>query len=91
MVRVGIIVPDFNAKAFSFSFSEFYIGHGEENIGKTFFDINHNNICLGQSPKATEIKTKINNWYLIKHRICITKETISKPKDNYTVGENICK
>ena len=33
----------------------------EENIGKTFSDINHTNICLGQSPKAIEIKTKINN------------------------------
>ena len=32
----------------------------EENIGKTFFDINHTNVFLGQSPKATEIKTKIN-------------------------------
>ena len=28
----------------------------EENIGKTFSDINHTNVFLGQSPKATEIK-----------------------------------
>ena len=32
----------------------------EENIGKTFSDINHTNVLLGQSPKAIEIKTKIN-------------------------------
>ena len=32
----------------------------EENIGKTFSDINHTNVFLGQSPKAIEIKTKIN-------------------------------
>ena len=32
----------------------------EENIGKTFFDINLVNIFSGQSPKATEIRAKIN-------------------------------
>ena len=30
----------------------------EENIGKTFSDMNHTNVFLSQSPKATEIKTK---------------------------------
>ena len=33
----------------------------KENIGKTFFDINRSNVFLGQSPKAVEIKAKINN------------------------------
>ena len=28
----------------------------EENIGKTFSDINHRNVFLGQSPKAKENK-----------------------------------
>ena len=32
----------------------------EENIGKTFSDINLTNVFSGQSPKATEIKAKIN-------------------------------
>ena len=32
----------------------------EENIGKTSSDINCNNVFLGQSPKAKEIKAKIN-------------------------------
>ena len=32
----------------------------EENIGKTFPDINRTNVSLGQSPKAIEIKTKVN-------------------------------
>ena len=27
----------------------------EENTGKTFFNINHTNVFLGQSPKAIEI------------------------------------
>ena len=33
----------------------------EENTGKAFSDINHTNVFLGQSPKAREIKTKINH------------------------------
>ena len=36
----------------------------EENIGKTFSDINLTNDFSGQSPKATEIKAKINQWDL---------------------------
>ena len=38
----------------------------KENIGKTFSDINRSNIFLDQTPKAKEIKAKINKWYLIK-------------------------
>ena len=36
----------------------------EDNRGKTFSDINYTNVFLGQSPKAIEIKTKINTWDL---------------------------
>ena len=32
----------------------------EEIIGKTFSDISHTNVFLGESPKAVEIKTKTN-------------------------------
>ena len=38
----------------------------EENVGKTLFDINCNNIFLDLSPRVMEIKTKINKWNLIK-------------------------
>ena len=38
----------------------------EENIGKTFSNVNCSNIFLGQSPKATEIKAKINKWDVFK-------------------------
>ena len=38
----------------------------KENAGKISSDINHTNIFLGQSPKNIEIKTKINQWDLIK-------------------------
>ena len=34
---------------------------------QTFSDINRSNVFLGQSPKATEIKAKINKQDLIKH------------------------
>ena len=34
----------------------------EENIGKTFSDTNLTNIFSSQSPKATEIEAKINQW-----------------------------
>ena len=37
----------------------------EEITGKTFSDINHANVFLGQSPEAIEI-TKINKWDLMK-------------------------
>ena len=53
----------------------------EENIGKTFSDINPTNVFLGQSPKAIEAKAKINKWDLINLiSFCIAKETINKTK-----------
>ena len=57
----------------------------EENIGKTFSDINLMNIFSGQSPKATEIKAKINQWDLITvTSFCTAKET---KKTTYRMGE----
>ena len=38
----------------------------EENIGKTFSDINLTNVFSGQSPKATEVRGKIKQWDLFK-------------------------
>ena len=34
----------------------------EEDMGKTFSDINYTSNFLGQSPRAIEIKAKINRW-----------------------------
>ena len=53
----------------------------EESIGKTFSDINLMNIFSGQSPKAIEIRAKINPWDLIKlTSFCTAKETKKKTK-----------
>ena len=53
----------------------------EENMGGTFFDINHSKILFDPPPREMEIKTKINKWDLMKLKsFCIAKETISKTK-----------
>ena len=58
-----------DVKTESLRLKDFNIRHDtikflEENISKTFSDINCANVFLGQSPKAIEIKT--NKWDLIK-------------------------
>ena len=60
----------------------------EENTGKTFSDINHSNVFLGQSPKAIEIKTKIYKWELIKLKnFCTAKGTINNTRTAHTTQE----
>ena len=51
----------------------------EENIGRTLEDINQSKILYDPPPRVMEIKTKVNNWDLIKlNSFCTAKETISK-------------
>ena len=53
----------------------------EENIGRTFDNINQSKIFYDPPPRVTEIKTKVNKWDLIKLKsFCTAKETISKVK-----------
>ena len=62
----------------------------EENIGKTLSDINFMNIFSGQSPKAIEIRAKINPWDLIKLKsFCTAKETQKKTKRQLSEWEKI--
>ena len=57
----------------------------EENIGRSVFDINCSNIILDMSPKAKEIRPKINKRGLIKLKNYYTaKETINKMKRQAT-------
>ena len=37
----------------------------EENIGRTFDDINQSKILYDPPPRVIEIKTKVNQWDLI--------------------------
>ena len=62
----------------------------EENIGRTLFDINHSKILFDPPPRETEIKTKINNWDLMKPQsFCTAKETINKTKRQPSEWEKI--
>ena len=54
------------------------------------FDINYSNVFLDLSPKAKEIKAKINKWDLIKLKsFCIAKETTDKMKRRPTEEDKI--
>ena len=60
----------------------------EENISKTFSDINRTNVFLGHSPKAIEIKRKINKQNLIKlTNFGSARETTNKTKRQPTEWE----
>ena len=64
--------------------------NSQKRIQAKHFDINHINVFLGHSPKAIEIKAKINKWDLIKCiSFCTAKETINKMKSQPMDGEKI--
>ena len=62
----------------------------EDNIYKTFSDINQSHIFLGKSPRAKEIKAKINKWDLIKLiNVCTAINHQQNEKTAYRLEENI--
>ena len=62
----------------------------EENIGRTFFDINHSKIFFDPPPRVMEIKTEINKWDLMKlQSFCTAKETANKRKRQPSEWEKI--
>ena len=55
-----------------------------------FFDLNHSRILYDSPPSVMKIKTKINQWALIKLKsFCTTKKTISKVKRQHSEWEKI--
>ena len=53
----------------------------QENIGRTLNDINQSKLLYDSPPRVLEIKTKRNNWDLIKlKRFCTAKEIKDKVK-----------
>ena len=62
----------------------------EENIGRTLYDINHSKILFDPPPRETEIKTKINEWDIMKlQSFCTAKETVNKTKRQPSEWEKI--
>ena len=62
----------------------------EDNIGRKISDIPHSNILTDTSPKARDIKERINKWDLIKIKsFCKAKENSTKLRREPTVWENI--
>ena len=58
----------------------------EENIGRKISDIPHGNILTDMSPKARDIKERINKWDLIKIKsFCMAKENSIKIKREPTL------
>ena len=58
----------------------------EENIGRKILDIPSSNILPDTSPKARDIKERINKWDLIKIKsFCMAKENSIKIKREPTI------
>ena len=61
-----------------------------ENIGRKISDISCSNIYTDMSPRARDIKERINKLDFIKIKsFCMAKENISKMKREPTIWENI--
>ena len=62
----------------------------EENIGRTLNDINQSKVFYDSPPRVTEIKAKVNMWYLIKLKsFCTAEKTINKVKRQPSEWEKI--
>ena len=60
----------------------------EENIGRKISDIPRSNILTDTSPKARDIKERINKWDLIKIKsFCMIKENSIKIQENQQYGK----
>ena len=63
----------------------------EENIGRKISDMPRSNILTGRSPKARDIKERINKWDYIKLKsFCMAKENSSKMYGTNCMEKYIC-
>jgi len=62
----------------------------KENLGQTLSDINQSNIFSDPPPRVITIRTKKNQWDLIKFKtFCTAKETLNRTKRQPKEWENI--
>ena len=62
----------------------------EEKAGNNLFDLRRSNFLLDTSPKARQLKAKMNYWDLVKIKsFCTAKESINKTKGQPTEWEKI--
>ena len=60
----------------------------EDKAGKNLSDLSCSNFLLDTSPKARELKAKVNYWDLMKIKsFCTAKETTNKTKRQLTEWE----
>ena len=60
----------------------------EENIGRKISDIPRSSIVTDLSPKARDLKERINKWDLIKIKsFCMAQEHTLKYKENHQYGK----
>ena len=63
----------------------------EENIGRKISDILHSSIFTAMSPRARDIKERINKWDPIKIKsFCMAKENYYNKKKTNNMGKHIC-
>ena len=62
----------------------------EENVGRNISDIPCSNIFTDTSPKARDIKERINKWgYIQLKGFCVAKENMYRMEREPTIWENI--
>ena len=58
----------------------------DEKAGKNLSDLSHSNFLLDTSPKARELKAKMNYWDLMKRKSFCTAKESTKLKGNQRNG-----
>ena len=61
----------------------------EENTGRKISDILRSNIFTDMSPRARDVRERINKWDIKLRSFCTAKGNISKMKREPTTWENI--